>query len=155
MWIWTLSIMFLRNCTTTEIMAKHTGKMGFETEDLSAAPRQREIRVKFHALHTVFDVKFCWNFPSHTQTLEKLARKISPKIPRQISRHLWQTKMEKKFTFVELFRGRPRGGDNLTSLFQVRPFTPSVNSTLSYRKSCNPVSGTPSSTAWHFRTSAG
>ena len=30
--------------------------------------------------HIVFDVKFWWNFPSHTQTLENVGRKISPKI---------------------------------------------------------------------------
>ena len=50
--------------------------------------------------------------------------------------------------FIEFFRGRPRGGDNFTSLFKCsRPFIQSVKSTLSHLKSCNPVGGTPSSTA--------
>ena len=40
--------------------------------------QQSEICVKFSVFHTVFDVKFWWNFPSHTQTLENVARKISP-----------------------------------------------------------------------------
>ena len=35
--------------------------------------------MKFSVFRTVFDVKFWWNFPSHTQTLENVARKISPK----------------------------------------------------------------------------
>ena len=46
---------------------------------VSAAPQQSEICVKFSVFHTVFDVKSWWNFPSHTQTLENVARKISPK----------------------------------------------------------------------------
>ena len=46
---------------------------------VSAAPQQSEICVKFSVFHTVFDVKFWWNFPSRTQTLENVARKISPK----------------------------------------------------------------------------
>ena len=45
----------------------------------SAAPQQSEICVKFSVSRTVFDVNFWWNFPSHTQTLENVARKISPK----------------------------------------------------------------------------
>ena len=44
----------------------------------SAAPQQREICMKFSVFHTVVDVKFWWDFPSHTQTLENTARKISP-----------------------------------------------------------------------------
>ena len=44
---------------------------------------------------------------------------------------------------IEFFRGRARGGDNCTSLFQCsRPFIQSVKSTLSHLKSCNPVGGT-------------
>ena len=49
---------------------------------------------------------------------------------------------------IEFFSGRPRGGDNFTSLSKCsRPFIQSVKSTLSELKSCNPVRGTPSSTA--------
>ena len=51
---------------------------------------------KFSVFHTVFDVKFWWNFPSHTQTPENVAQKIS----RQISRHPWQRKTEKILTSV-------------------------------------------------------
>ena len=50
--------------------------------------------------------------------------------------------------FIEFFRGRPPGGDNFTSFSKCsRPFLQSVKSTLSDLKSCNPVGGTPSSTA--------
>ena len=49
------------------------------TRCVSAVPQQSEICVKFSVLHTVFDVKFWRNFPPHTQTLENVARKISPK----------------------------------------------------------------------------
>ena len=45
----------------------------------TTASALRPSRVKFAVFHTVFDVKFWWNFPSHTQTLENVARKISPK----------------------------------------------------------------------------
>ena len=49
---------------------------------------------------------------------------------------------------IEFFRGRPRGGDNFTSLSKCsRPFIQSVKSTRSYLKSCHPIGGTPSSTA--------
>ena len=58
---------------------------------------------------------------------------------------LWASQALK---IIEFFRGRRRGGDNLTSLSKCsRPFIQSVKSTLSYLKSCNPVGGTPSSTA--------
>ena len=65
----------------------------------SAAPQQSEICVKFSVFHTVFDVKFWWIFPSHTQTLENVARKISPKFHAKFheSRH-WQRKTEKIYT---------------------------------------------------------
>ena len=54
--------------------------------------------------------------------------------------------------FIEFFRGRPRGGDNFTSLSKCsRPFIQSVKSTPSDLKSCNPIGGTPSSTAWELR----
>ena len=46
---------------------------------LCETPQQSEICVKFSVFHTVFDVKVWWNFTSHTQTLENVARKISPK----------------------------------------------------------------------------
>ena len=50
---------------------------------------------------------------------------------------------------IEFLRGRPRGGDKFTSLFKCsRPFIQSVKSTFSHLKSCNPIGGTPSSTAW-------
>ena len=45
----------------------------------------------------------------------------------------------------EFLRGRPRGGDNFTSLFQVLQ-TLKIQS-FKNLKSCNPVGGTPSSTA--------
>ena len=50
------------------------------TQGVSAAPQQSEICVRFSVFfcHTVFDVNFWWNFPSHTQTLENVARKMSP-----------------------------------------------------------------------------
>ena len=45
---------------------------------------------------------------------------------------------------MEFFRGRPGGGDNFTSLFQVlQTFIESVKSTLSHLTSCNPVGGAP------------
>ena len=53
--------------------------LGHFSQFFSAAPQQSEICVKFSVFHTVFDVKFWRNFPSHTQTLENVARKISPK----------------------------------------------------------------------------
>ena len=42
------------------------------------APAEWNLREIF-VFHTVFDVKFWWNFPSHTQTLKNVGRKISPK----------------------------------------------------------------------------
>ena len=62
-----------------------------------SAPAEWNLREIF-VFHTVFDVTFWWNFPSHTQTLENVARKTFTKISRQISRHLWQRKTEKIFT---------------------------------------------------------
>ena len=54
----------------------------------------------------------------------------------------------RSFFLIEFFRGRPRGGDNFTSFPKCsEPFIQSVKSTLSDLKSCNPVGGTPSSTA--------
>ena len=51
--------------------------------------------------------------------------------------------------FIEFFRGRPQGGTTLLHFSKCsRPFIQSVKSTLSYLKTCNPVGGTPSSTAW-------
>ena len=56
------------------------------------------------------------------------------------------------FNLIEFFKGRPRGGDNFTSLSKCsRPFLQSVKSTLSHLKSCNPVGGTLSSTAGQSR----
>ena len=44
------------------------------------APAEWNLREIFRFFfHNVFDVKFWWNFPSHTQTLENVGRKISPK----------------------------------------------------------------------------
>ena len=49
----------------------------------------------------------------------------------------------RRLRVIEFFRGRPRGGDNFTSLPKCsRPFIQSVASTLSHLKSCNP-SGAP------------
>ena len=44
--------------------------------------------------------------------------------------------------------GAPPRGRQLHFCKYSRPFIQSVKSTLSYLKSCNPVGGTPSSTAW-------
>ena len=46
-----------------------------------SAPRRGRVKFAwiFFVFHPVFDVKFWWNFPLHIQTLENVARKISPK----------------------------------------------------------------------------
>ena len=67
-------------------------------QTLSAAPQQSEICVKFSVFHTVFDVKFWWNFPSHTQTLENAARKISPKSHAKFQDSFGRKKTEKNVT---------------------------------------------------------
>ena len=63
-----------------------------------------------------------------------LPLELSPKV---VSVHSLSAK------FIEFFRGRPRGGNNFTSLSKCsRPFIQSVRSTLSCLKSWHPVRGT-------------
>ena len=58
-----------------------------------------------------------------------------------------------KFVQINRVQGvPPRGRQLYTSLSKCsRPFIQSVKSTLSHLKSCNPVGGTPSGTAWAKR----
>ena len=92
--VWVCLICAISTCSNGAVQIR----VGLELSDLrnnfSAAPSRVKICVKFSVIHTVFDVTFWWNFPSHTQILENVARKKS----RQISRHLWQRKTENNFT---------------------------------------------------------
>ena len=60
---------------------------------------------------------------------------------------------ENRWKSVEFFRGAPEGAITLLHFSKCsRLFIQSIKSTLSYLKSCNPVGGTLSSTAWKFLT---
>ena len=74
--------------SATRILGQNVTQNG-GPQFVSAVPQQSESCARFSVFHTVFDVKFGWNF-----SLAHPARKISPKI----SRHLWQRKTDKIFT---------------------------------------------------------
>ena len=82
----------------------------------------------------------CLEVPHFNVTSKILAKNVPKLSPKCLSR-----------SFIEFLRGRPRVGNNFTSLYKSsRPFIQSVKSTLSYLKSCHPARGTPWSTARFF-----
>ena len=68
--------------------------------------QQSEICVKFSVFHTVFDVKLLVKFSLAHPNPGKRCTENFTKFSRQISRRLWQKKIEK--TFISHFRCRAR-----------------------------------------------
>ena len=98
-----------------------------------------------HPFHSLYQVRVAQPDHPNKGADSHIAREPVYELPREFGPFLCEK-------IIEFFSGHPWRGDNFTSLCNCsRPCLQSVESTLSDLKSCNPVGGTPSSTAWKSR----